>query len=32
MEMKPLPREAALVVNAHSRRGGDLFREAREKL
>src|SRR3546814_13599582 len=28
----PVPREAVLVVNAHSRRGRDLFREAKEKL
>lgn len=28
----PVPKEAVLVVNAHSRRGQDLFREAREKL
>jgi YegS/Rv2252/BmrU family lipid kinase len=29
---KPVPREAVLVVNAHSRRGRDLFEEARQKL
>src|SRR3546814_1860353 len=28
----PVPREAVLVVNAHSRRGRELFREAKEKL
>src|SRR3546814_16130848 len=28
----PVPREAVLVVNAHSRRGRDLFLEATEKL
>ena len=28
----PLPRRAALIVNAKSRRGQDLFREARAKL
>ena len=33
MEMlRPVPREAVLVVNIHSRRGRDLFREARDKL
>jgi YegS/Rv2252/BmrU family lipid kinase len=32
MTAQTLPREAALVVNAHSRRGQDLFEEAREKL
>jgi len=32
METKPLPREAVLVVNAHSRRGEALFEDAREKL
>lgn len=32
MAEKPVPREAVLVVNAHSRRGRELFREAREKL
>lgn len=30
--LRPLPREAALIVNAHSRKGQDLFTEAREKL
>jgi YegS/Rv2252/BmrU family lipid kinase len=30
--MRPVPREAVLVVNAHSRRGRDLFREATAKL
>ncbi len=29
---KPVPRDAVLVVNAHSRRGDALFREARAKL
>ncbi len=29
---KPVPREAVLIVNAHSRKGQDLFREARTKL
>jgi YegS/Rv2252/BmrU family lipid kinase len=29
---RPVPREAALIVNAHSRRGRALFREAQEKL
>jgi YegS/Rv2252/BmrU family lipid kinase len=29
---RPVPREAVLVVNAHSRRGRDLFEQAREKL
>jgi YegS/Rv2252/BmrU family lipid kinase len=29
---KPVPREAVLVVNAHSRKGERLFRQAREKL
>lgn len=32
METKTLPREAALIVNAHSRRGQALFRDARAKL
>lgn len=32
METKPLPREAALIVNAHSRRGQALFRDAKAKL
>ncbi len=32
METKSLPREAALIVNAHSRRGRDLFEAACEKL
>lgn len=32
METKSLPREAALVVNAHSRRGRDLFEDARKQL
>ncbi|HEY0113070.1 MAG TPA: diacylglycerol kinase family protein [Allosphingosinicella sp.] len=31
-ETKPVPKQAVLVVNAHSRRGRDLFREAVEKL
>jgi YegS/Rv2252/BmrU family lipid kinase len=30
--IRPVPREAALVVNAHSRRGEELFRQARSKL
>jgi YegS/Rv2252/BmrU family lipid kinase len=30
--MRPVPREAALVVNAHSRRGRDLLHHAQEKL
>lgn len=30
--LRPLPREAALVVNAHSRKGEALFEEAKEKL
>jgi hypothetical protein len=29
---RPVPREAVLIVNAHSRRGRDLFREAAAKL
>ena len=29
---QPVPREAILVVNAHSRRGRELFREASAKL
>jgi YegS/Rv2252/BmrU family lipid kinase len=29
---KPVPRDAVLIVNAHSRRGDALFREARAKL
>jgi YegS/Rv2252/BmrU family lipid kinase len=29
---KPVPREAVLIVNAHSRRGAELFRDARAKL
>ncbi len=29
---KPVPREAVLIVNAHSRRGRTLFREARQKI
>jgi YegS/Rv2252/BmrU family lipid kinase len=33
MEMlRPVPREAVLVVNTHSRKGRDLFREAKDKL
>ncbi|MDT9597905.1 YegS/Rv2252/BmrU family lipid kinase [Sphingosinicella rhizophila] len=32
MESLPVPRQAVLVVNAHSRKGQDLFREARQKL
>ena len=32
METKKLPREAALIVNAHSRKGQDLFDAACEKL
>ncbi len=30
--LRPVPRQAVLVVNAHSRRGRDLFRHAKEKL
>ena len=30
--IRPVPREAALVVNAHSRKGQALFEEARDKL
>jgi YegS/Rv2252/BmrU family lipid kinase len=29
---KPVPREAVLIVNAHSRKGAALFEQAREKL
>ena len=29
---RPVPREAVLIVNAHSRQGEELFREARAKL
>lgn len=32
METNPLPRDAVLVVNAHSRKGEALFHEAKEKL
>lgn len=32
METKPLPKDAVLVVNAHSRRGQALFEQARQKL
>ena len=32
MDTKPLPREATLIVNAHSRKGRDLFEAARTKL
>ncbi|SDA35573.1 diacylglycerol kinase family protein [Sphingomonas sp. NFR15] len=32
MEMKPLPREATLIVNTHSRKGQDLYDAARTKL
>ncbi len=32
MEMKPLPRDAVLIVNTHSRKGQDLYEEARTKL
>lgn len=32
METKPLPKDAVLVVNAHSRKGQDLFAQAKEKL
>jgi YegS/Rv2252/BmrU family lipid kinase len=32
MTSKPLPRNAALVVNAHSRKGQDLFESAKAKL
>ena len=30
--LRPLPREAALIVNAHSRKGQDLFAQAKAKL
>jgi YegS/Rv2252/BmrU family lipid kinase len=30
--VRPVPREAVLIVNAHSRKGEALFREARDKL
>ena len=30
--LRPVPREAVLVVNAHSRKGRALLREARDKL
>ena len=29
---RPVPREAVLIVNAHSRKGQDLFEQARDKL
>ncbi|MDB5702037.1 MAG: diacylglycerol kinase [Sphingomonadales bacterium] len=32
MTTKPVPREAVLIVNAHSRKGAALFEQAREKL
>lgn len=32
MTSKPVPREAVLIVNAHSRKGEALFEEARQKL
>ncbi|AOH86349.1 diacylglycerol kinase [Sphingomonas panacis] len=32
METKPLPREATLIVNTHSRKGQDLYDAARTKL
>ncbi|RYY39961.1 MAG: diacylglycerol kinase, partial [Sphingomonadales bacterium] len=32
MTASPLPRSAALIVNARSRKGQDLFREACTKL
>ncbi|MGK2284592.1 YegS/Rv2252/BmrU family lipid kinase [Pedomonas sp. V897] len=32
MSSQPVPREAVLIVNAHSRRGEALFQEARDKL
>ncbi|HEX7873147.1 MAG TPA: diacylglycerol kinase family protein, partial [Sphingobium sp.] len=32
METKSLPREAALIVNCHSRKGDDLFAQAKDKL
>ncbi|MFC3442127.1 diacylglycerol/lipid kinase family protein [Sphingobium rhizovicinum] len=32
METKPLPKDAILVVNAHSRRGQDMFAQARDGL
>ena len=31
-DLRPVPRQAVLIVNAHSRRGRDLFRQAVEKL
>jgi YegS/Rv2252/BmrU family lipid kinase len=31
-QLKPVPRQAVLVVNAHSRKGRDLFRQAAAKL
>ncbi|MDR7156050.1 YegS/Rv2252/BmrU family lipid kinase [Sphingobium xenophagum] len=30
--LRPLPREAALIVNAHSRKGQDLYAQAKQKL
>lgn len=32
MNVKPVPREAVLIVNAQSRRGRELFREAKAKI
>lgn len=32
VQIRPLPKEAVLIVNAHSRKGEALFRQAREKL
>jgi hypothetical protein len=32
MEINPLPREAVLIVNVHSRKGEALFAQAKEKL
>ncbi len=32
MSLRPLPREAVLIVNAHSRKGEALFAQAKEKL
>ena len=32
MTVRPVPREAALIVNAHSRKGQDLFRQAKTLL
>ena len=32
MQPRPVPKEGVLIVNAHSRKGEDLFQQAREKL